>query len=146
MECPIDCPIEYLMTHTVPYVICSGFIKRTLTSWALGFLIQLGHLMGWDLSKEFSNAGYSYFSRKKTLMGSVSICCLILGPGFLHILSFSYKPLTKWVGRYERNSPVMGSTSSSHNPADSIDVLWGQKETLQGTGAATSLKSIVYLL
>ena len=44
-------------------------------------------------------------------------------------LSFSYKPLTKWVGRYERNSPVMGSTSSSHNSADSIDVLWGQKET-----------------
>ena len=44
-------------------------------------------------------------------------------------LSFSYKPLTKWVGRYERNSPVMGSTSSSHNSADSINVLWGQKET-----------------
>ena len=44
-------------------------------------------------------------------------------------LSFSYKPLPKWVGRYERNSPVMGSTSSSHNSADSINVLWGQKET-----------------
>ena len=40
MECPIDCPIEYLMKHTVPYVICSGFIKGTLTSWALGFLIE----------------------------------------------------------------------------------------------------------
>ena len=24
----------------------------------------------------------------------------------------------------------MGSTSSSHNSADSIDVLWGQKETI----------------
>ena len=44
-------------------------------------------------------------------------------------LSFSYKALTEWVGRYERNSPVMGSTSSSHNSADSIDVLRGQQET-----------------
>ena len=44
-------------------------------------------------------------------------------------LSFSYKPLTKWVGRYERNSPVIGSTSSSHNSTDSIDVLPDRKET-----------------
>ena len=47
-------------------------------------------------------------------------------------LSFSYKPLTKWVGKYERKSPVMGSTSSSHNSADSIDVPQDQKKHLQG--------------
>ena len=46
-------------------------------------------------------------------------------------LSFSYKPLTKWVGKYERKSPVMGS--SSHNSADSIDVPQDQKKHLQGT-------------
>ena len=44
-------------------------------------------------------------------------------------LSFSYKPLTKWVGKHERKSPVMGSTSSSHNSADSIDVPQDQKNT-----------------
>ena len=61
----------------------------------------------------------------------VSICCLILTPGFFHIepLVSHIKPLPKWVGRYERNSPVMGSTSSSHNSADYTDVLRGQKET-----------------
>ena len=48
-------------------------------------------------------------------------------------LSFSYKPLTKWVGKYERKSPVMGSTSSSHNSADSIDAPKDQKKHLQGT-------------
>ena len=48
-------------------------------------------------------------------------------------LSFSYKPLTKWVGKYERKSPVMGSTSSPHNSADSIDVPQDQKKHLQGT-------------
>ena len=48
-------------------------------------------------------------------------------------LSLEYKPLTKWVGKYERKSPVMGSTSSSHNSADSIDVPQDQKKHLQGT-------------
>ena len=60
-------------------------------------------------------------------------------------LSFSYKPLTEWVGKHERKSPVMGSTSSSHNSADSIDVPQGQKETPARNRASTSLKSIVYL-
>ena len=60
-------------------------------------------------------------------------------------LSFSYKPLTKWVGKYERKSPVMGSTSSSHNPADSIDVPQDQKGTPARNRASTSLKSIEYL-
>ena len=48
-------------------------------------------------------------------------------------LSFSYKPLTKWVGKHERKSPVMGSTSSSHNSVDSIDVPQLRKKHLQGT-------------
>ena len=43
-------------------------------------------------------------------------------------LSFSYKPLTKWVGKHERTSPVMGSTSSSHSSVDSIDVPQDQKK------------------
>ena len=53
------------------------------------------------------------------------------GTGFApcSTLNFSYKPLTKWVGRYEGNSPVMGSTSSSQSSIDSIDVLRGRKET-----------------
>ena len=60
-------------------------------------------------------------------------------------LSFSYKPLTKWIGKHERKSPVMGSTSSSHNSADSIDVPQDQKETPARNRASTSFKSIVYL-
>ena len=60
-------------------------------------------------------------------------------------LSFSHKPLTKWVGKHERKSPGMGSTSSSHNSADSIDVPQDQKETPARNRASTSLKSIVYL-
>ena len=60
-------------------------------------------------------------------------------------LSFSYKPLTKWVGKHERKSPVMGSTSSSHNSVDSIDVPQDQKETPARNRASTSLKSIAYL-
>ena len=60
-------------------------------------------------------------------------------------LSFAHKPLTKWVGKHERKSPVMGSTSSSHNSADSIDVPQDQKETPARNRASTSLKSIVYL-
>ena len=60
-------------------------------------------------------------------------------------LSFSYKSLTKWVGKHERKSPVMGTTSSSHNSADSIDVPQDQKETPARNRASTSLKSIVYL-
>ena len=53
------------------------------------------------------------------------------GTGFApcSTLNFSYKHLTKWVGRYEGNSPVMGSTSSSQSSIDSIDVLRGRKET-----------------
>ena len=60
--------------------------------------------------------------------------------------SFSYKPLTKWVGKHERKSPVMGSTSSSHKSVDSIDVPQDQKETPARNPASTSLKSIAYLL
>ena len=61
-------------------------------------------------------------------------------------LRFSYKPLTKWVGKHEiRKSPVMGSTSSSHNSVDSIDVPQDQKETPARNRASTSLKSIAYL-
>ena len=60
-------------------------------------------------------------------------------------LSFSHKQLTKVVGKHARKSPVMGSTSSSHNSADSIDVPQDQKETPARNRASTSLKSIVYL-
>ena len=57
-------------------------------------------------------------------------------------LSFSYKPLTKWVGKHQRKSPVMGSTSYSHNSADSIDVPQDQKETPARNRASTSLKQV----
>ena len=69
------------------------------------------------------------------------------GTGFspYRTLSFSYKPLTKWVGKHERKSPVMSSTSSSHSSVDSIDVPQDQKETPARNRASTSLKSIAYL-
>ena len=60
-------------------------------------------------------------------------------------LSFLYKPLTERVRKYERKSPAMGSTSSSHSLVDSIDVPQDQKETPARNRASTSLKSIVYL-
>ena len=71
------------------------------------------------------------FILKKTFVGSFLSVVLSwdLVLSIYRSLSFSYKPLTKWVERYERNSPVMGSTSSSHNSAASIDVLRGQKQT-----------------
>ena len=57
--------------------------------------------------------------------------CLSSYPGIgfapCSTLNFSYKPLTKWVGRYEREfSNVIGCTSSSQSSIDSIDVLRGR--------------------
>ena len=130
MECPIDCPIEYFMKHTAPYVICSGFIKGNIDimrSW-LSHTTRPSNGLGF--MKGILECWAPYFRIKSSYwIGFHLLCCPGTWFSPYRTLSFSYKPLTKWVGRYERNPPVMGSTSSSHNSADSIDVLRGQKET-----------------
>ena len=119
-------PIEYLMT----YEICSGFIKGTLTSWALGFSHITRPLNGLGFMEGILQCWAQYFSNQSSY--GIGFCLSSYpGIGFApcSTLNFSYKPLTKWVGRYEGNSPVMGSTSSSQSSIDSIDVLRGRKET-----------------
>ena len=142
MECTIDCNIEYVLKHTVPYVICNGFIKGNIDvmgSWfshitrplnGLGFMKGIAEL---HIRKNSYWIGFYLLSYPGTWFSPY------------RTLSFSYKPLTKWVGKHERKSPVMGSTSSSHNSVDSIDVPQDQKETPARNRASTSLKSIAYL-
>ena len=74
-------PIEYLMT----YVICSGFMKGTLTSWALGFSHITRPLNGLGFTEGILQCWAQYFFLTKALMGSVSVCRLILGSGLLHV-------------------------------------------------------------
>ena len=119
------------MKHTVPHVICSGFINGTLTSWAFWFSNITRPLNGLGSIKGILECWAPYCCRLKN---SYWIGFYLSSyPGTwcspCSTLSFSYNFLTKWVGKYGRNSPAMGSTSSSQSSTDSIDVLWGRKET-----------------
>ena len=92
--------------------------------------------------------GIHIFLKKKALIGSVSICCLILEPVFLHI-----EPLVSHISpRLNGLGDMKGILQSwaphlLHIIQLILLMFYGvKKKHLQGTGAATSLKSIVYLL
>ena len=85
--------------------------------------------MGCNYRRNSLMLGSTFFS--KVLTGPVSICCFIPVLGILRVklLVSHISPLTKQVGIYERHSPVMGSTSSSHSSAGSIVLLRDQRKT-----------------
>ena len=125
-------PIEYLMT----YVICSGFMKRTLTSWALGFshitrlLNGLGFMEG--ILQCWAQCSYG-----------IGFCLSsYLGIGFAPLAPLiSHKPLTKWVGRYEGNSPMLLAAHLLRRVQLILLMFYGVE-----VHELPFLKSIVYLL
>ena len=129
-------PIEYLMT----YVICSGFIKGTLTSWALGFSHITRPLNGLGFMERILQCWAEYIFNQSSY--GIGFCLSSYpGTGFApcSTLNFSYKPFTKWVGRYEGNSPMSLAPHLLHRVQLIILMFYGvEKKHLQGAGASTS--------
>ena len=132
-------PIEYLMT----YVICSGFMKGTLTSWALGFSHITRPLNGLGFMEGILQCWAQYLFSNPSSYGIGF--CLSSYPGIrftpCSTLNFSYKSLTKWVGRYEGNSPMSLAAHLLHRVQLILLMFYGVE-----VHELPLLKSIIYLL
>ena len=132
-------PIEYLMT----YVICSGFMKGTLTSWALGFSHITRPFNGLGFMEGILQCWAQYFFSNQSSYG-IGLCLSSYpGIGFApcSTLNFSYKALTKWVGRYKGNSPMSLAAHLLHRVQLILLMFYGVE-----VHELPLLKSIVYLL